>query len=247
MNQPLVTLKDITVRFGELVAVQDVSCAFRANEVSALIGPNGSGKSTLLRAVLGLDKYQGEIAFAINRSEIGYVPQRLDIDRSLPVTVSDFVSAMTTKRPLPLGIGARGKEKVRAVLERASAAHLIDKPFGGLSGGEQQRVMLALALEPMPKLLLLDEPATGMDINAEGMLYDIVKKLVREHGMGVVLVSHDLSVVSGLTQHVLCINRTLVCEGGPESIMTDKTIASVFGHGHGVYHHSHGGHEHHHH
>ena len=244
MPTPLVSLNDVTVRLGGVEILSHITATIEAGKLTALIGPNGSGKTTLLKAILGLVPYSGAVTLNGERQSVGYVPQRLELDRTLPVTVGSFVAALLGGQPLVFGAGTAGKRRVAQVLTRCNAAELATKPLGALSGGEMQRVLLAVALEPAPKLLLLDEPASGMDITAESLLYETVRKLVRESGVGVVMVSHDLSVVSDITDHVLCINRALVCEGGPHDIMTDATIARVFGHGHGVYHHHHDGEPH---
>lgn len=239
MNQPpVVTLEHLSVRLGDIEALTDVSVEIPAACLTALIGPNGSGKSTLLKALLGLVPYRGTVTFNLAGGPIGYVPQRLDLERTLPVTVGDYMAALRHRWPVALGLGRR-RHGIVDTLARLDAAHLVDRPLGGLSGGELQRVMLALAIEPTPRLLLLDEPASGMDLRSEQRLYDIVKKLIREHACAVVMVSHDLSVVSDMTDHVLCLNRRLICRGGPRDILTDATIAEVFGHGHAVYHHRH--------
>jgi zinc transport system ATP-binding protein len=242
VSRVLASFSNVSVRFGGTLALDSVTCDLRAGAVTAVIGPNGSGKSTLLKALLGLVPHTGTVTLSVPRERIGYVPQRLEMERSLPVSVGGFLCALLRGRPLVFGRGAAGRKLATEVLSRVDAAHLADRPLGGLSGGELQRVLLALALEPTPELLLLDEPAAGMDFASEARLYEVIQDLVKSRGAGVVMVSHDLSVVSDLTDHVLCINQKLVCEGGPTDIFTDKNIASVFGHHHGIY--SHAAHDH---
>jgi len=238
---PLVSIQHLTVTFGGTTALEDVTASIAAGSVTAIIGPNGSGKSTLLKAMLGLVPSTGTVTFDCHRRQVGYVPQRIDVDRALPATVGGFVAALLRRRPLVFGVGKRGREVVTRVLSTTGASHLVESPLGSLSGGEMQRVLLALALEPTPRLLLLDEAASGMDMGAESRLHDIIRDLTKNHGTGVVMVSHDLSVVSDLTDHVLCINRRLVCEGSAQDVLTDRRIAEVFGHHHGVYVHNHDG------
>ncbi len=243
MSGALVTIRNLRVSYGPTVALEGINADLHPGRMTALIGPNGSGKSTLLKALLGLVPYSGEISLSVPRRMVGYVPQRVDVDRGLPATVRGFAGVLLGSRPLPFGLGASLRKRIGDLLARTGADHLLDKPLGGLSGGEMQRVLLALALEPMPKLLLLDEPAAGLDTGSEARMYEILRELVGA-GVGVVMVSHDLSVVSDLTDHVLCINRTLVCEGSARDVLTQGRIAEVFGHHHGVYRHEHGEHDH---
>lgn len=238
---PLVSIDRLSVRFGTVTALEGITASIAAGSVTAIIGPNGSGKSTLLKAMLGLVPSTGTVAFGCRRSEVGYVPQRVDVDRNIPATVGGFVAALLRRRPLVFGIGRRGRAEIGRVLESTGAAPLADRPLGSLSGGEMQRVLLALALAPTPRLLLLDEAASGMDVGAESRLHDTIRDLARNHGVGVVMVSHDLSVVSDLTDHVLCVNQRLICEGSAADVLTDHRIAEVFGHHHGVYVHHHDG------
>jgi len=240
MASPAASLHDVSVHLGGTPILENITCSIARGELTAIIGPNGAGKSTLLRALLStVPLSSGRIELHVPRRKVGFVPQRIDVDRTLPLSVEGFLAALVGAKPLMFGVGSASRAKVRTMLERVASAELATRPLGGLSGGEMQRVMLAAALEPEPELLILDEPASGMDISAEACLYDVVKRLVAK-GAAVVMVSHDLSVVSEQTSHVLCINRKLVCQGGPQDILTDKTIRDVFGHGHGVY--VHGGH-----
>ena len=172
---------------------------------------------------------------------MGYVPQRLQYDRTLPMTVLEFMALTLQKRPVAFGIPAWVKRRVLELLDTVGAARLARSSLGGLSGGELQRVMFASALQESPKLLLLDEPAAGVDIEGEATFHELILNQVREHGATVVLVSHDLSVVSDITDQVVCLNKTLRCVGSAHDLLTAETIAEVFGGHKAVY-----GHHHHH-
>lgn len=245
MTDPILRLQDVSVEIAGRKLVENISFDIARGELAALIGPNGSGKTTLLRAILGELRHSGHIRL---NGRVGYVPQRLVYDRTLPMTVLEFM-ALTTQR-LPLAFGVTRKTRLRAfeLLARVGARKLAHSALGGLSGGELQRVLLAGALEGDPELLLLDEPAAGVDIEGEQTFLDLIREEVRGRGCAVVLVSHDLSVVSDITDRVLCLNRTLMCQGKAEDLLTAETIARVFGGGHAIYDHHragpHGKHDH---
>lgn len=248
-NDDLLVLDHVTVRAGERALVEDVSLTLPRGQLVALIGPNGAGKTTLIRAILGLTKYEGRIDI---RARIGYVPQHLQYDRSLPMTVLEFMALSLQRMPVALGVTRATQKRVLELLELVGAQKLARARLGGLSGGELQRVMLAGAMQNDPELLLLDEPAAGVDIEGEATFHDLITRQVRQRGVTVVLVSHDLSVVSEITDHVICLNRKLMCEGNARDLLTAETIAHVFGghkavygHGHGHGHsHDHAGHKH---
>jgi len=239
LADPLLKCDHVTVRIGGKKLVDDVSFELGRGELVALIGPNGAGKTTLLRAILKLIKYDGQIAI---NGRVGYVPQRLQYDRTLPMTVLEFMALTLQKRPVAFGIPVAVKRRVLELLETVGASKLARAALGGLSGGELQRVMFASALQDDPELLLLDEPAAGVDIEGEATFQDLIVKQVRERGATVVLVSHDLSVVSDITDQVICLNQSLKCIGNSKDLLTAEHIAEVFGTGKAVY-----GHHHHHH
>ncbi|MCC6573226.1 MAG: metal ABC transporter ATP-binding protein [Planctomycetes bacterium] len=245
MSDAVLKLDNVSVEIGGRRLVENVSFNVARGELVALIGPNGSGKTTLLRAILGEYRYSGRIDVAMR---VGYVPQRLAYDRTLPMTVLEFMALTTQRLPLAFGVTRRARARGLELLARVGARKLAHSALGGLSGGELQRVLLASSLERDPELLLLDEPAAGVDIEGEKTFLDLIKTEVKDRGCAVVLVSHDLSVVSDITDRVLCLNRTLMCEGKAEDLLTAETIARVFGGGHAVYDHHragpHGKHDH---
>jgi zinc transport system ATP-binding protein len=236
LNEPLLEISHVTVEAGGSTLVQDVSFSLGRGEMVALIGPNGAGKTTLLRAILGLIRYQGTINV---RGRVGYVPQRLHYDRTLPMTVLEFMALTLQRAPVVFGVRRSTRRIAMELLAAVGASRLKDSSLGGLSGGELQRVMLAGALHGNPELLLLDEPAAGVDIEGEATFQELILHQVRERNATAVLVSHDLSVVSDITDSVVCLNRTLKCVGRAKDLLTAEMIAEVFGGGKAVYGHHH--------
>jgi zinc transport system ATP-binding protein len=219
-------------RNGRLI-IADIDIDIRPREIVTLIGPNGSGKTTLVRALLGLERLEGGAIRRADGVRIGYVPQRFDIDRALPMTVERF---------LELGNGAR-KGHIGDVLGEVGAAHVRSQQISELSGGELQRVVLARALLGDPSLLVLDEPVRGVDYVGEAELYTLIGRLRDVRGLGVLLVSHDLHVVMAASDRVICLNRHVCCSGVPETVAQHPEYVRLFGaetaRAFGVYHHHH--------
>jgi len=216
---PLVQLEGISHAFNGKVALDNASLRVRAGEIVTLIGPNGAGKSTLVRVVLGLLKPQQGKVQRKARLCIGYMPQKLQLDASLPLSVLGFL------RLLP-GISA---EKACAALHEVGAASVINSPLHSLSGGELQRVLLARALLREPQLLVLDEPVQGVDINGQAELYRLISQLRDRYQCGVLMVSHDLHLVMHSTDWVVCLNRHICCSGHPAQIVKDAAYTQLFG------------------
>src|SRR5262249_20918797 len=172
---------------------------------------------------------------------VGYVPQRLTIDAQMPLTVKDLLALALQRRPLFLGVGRKTLRTMEELLERVWAPReLLDRPVAKISGGELQRVLLALALKPQPELLLLDEPAAGIDFQHGEKFYELLERLNRETGVTIVLVSHDLSIVSRHAHHVLCLADGLIqCQGHPQEILSAGVLARTFGAESSLYAHHH--------
>lgn len=230
-------IRDLSVRAGSTEILSGIHADIRCGEVTALVGPNGAGKTTLLLAILGLVPYSGEIRFC--RAEehgqgaprIGYVPQRLDFDRNTPMTVLDFFALSSQGYPVVFGHSKRTRAATLACLERGGAGHLISRRLGALSGGELQRVLLALALRDNPDILLLDEPVSGADIAGEELFCDFLAQIHRETRFSLLLVSHDLSVVTAHADRVICLNRRIVCQGATTETLTPENLAAMYGSG----------------
>ncbi|KOC87638.1 zinc ABC transporter ATP-binding protein ZnuC [Winslowiella iniecta] len=215
----LVTLENISVTFGQRRVLSDVSLKLEPGRILTLLGPNGAGKSTLVRVVLGLI---APSSGKLNRPaglRIGYVPQKLHLDSTLPLTVDRFMRL----RP-----GVK-KADILPALKRVQAGHLLEYPLQKLSGGETQRVLLARALLNNPQLLVLDEPTQGVDVNGQVALYDLIDQLRRELNCGVLMVSHDLHLVMAKTDEVLCLNHHICCSGTPEVVSQHPEFISMFG------------------
>jgi zinc transport system ATP-binding protein len=234
---PLVALRNVSVVLGGFPILTGVTAEVARGKVTGLIGLNGSGKTTLLRAVVGEYPYRGEIKFRCghdhsrpNPEHVGYVPQRLILDARLPLTVRDLFGLALSRRPLFLGIPRWVSKRAAELLDKVGMPDILDNPVDGLSGGQLQRVLLALALEPSPELLLLDEPAAGIDFKDQKKFYDLISQFNRETGLTVVLVSHDLNMVNAYADHVLCLkNGAIQCQGPPEEILTPLNLALTFG------------------
>jgi zinc transport system ATP-binding protein len=245
--EPAIALRDVSVRLGGQTILSDVNADFPAGEMSALIGPNGAGKTTLLRVILGQVPYEGTVRLAPTSRRvypgglprIGYVPQTLDFDRGAPIRVLDLLAAALQRRGLWLGVRRSARRNAKAALDMIGAADLLDRRLGRLSGGELQRVLLAMALLDEPDILLLDEPVAGVDLAGMGMFCDILGRLQREMHCTMVLVSHDLSVVTEHASYVVCLNKRVYCEGRTVDTLTAANLRAIYGERAALYHHVH--------
>ncbi len=183
-----------------------------------IIGPNGSGKTTLIRLLLGLEQPDGGRIVRRAGLRIGYVPQKLAIDPILPITTSWF-----------LALSAHAGSDIRKVAQEVGVLELLSQPLSSLSGGELQRVLIARALLSQPQLLVLDEPAQGVDVTGQAMLYALIARLKETHDLSVLMVSHDLHLVMSATDHVICLNHHICCSGHPHSVRGDPAFAALFG------------------
>jgi zinc transport system ATP-binding protein len=238
MTPPLIQIRDLHVSLGGNSVLKGVHADLARHEITAVVGLNGSGKTTLLRTLLKEIPYQGTIRFLCGHDHtrpspehVGYVPQKLRLEANLPLTVRDLYGLALQRRPIFLGIRRRQAAQMEAMLAQVDAQpELLDRPLEALSGGEQQRVLLALALQPDPELLLLDEPAAGVDIKGQEKFYDLIGRLNRERHITVVLVSHDLQMVSKYVHYVLCLKDGRVeCQGPPQAVLTPENLRQVFG------------------
>ncbi len=228
-------LEDFGVRVGRTEILRDINLHIHCGELMALIGPNGAGKTTLLKAILGEIPHTGYLRF-LNASNcqarkpiVGYVPQKIDFDAGAPVSVLDLFSAALSSRPVCLGHSRSLQELTEASLLRVRADHLLKRRLGDLSGGELQRVLLALALEPKPDLLLMDEPVSGIDVQGREMFYYMVSDLRRNYDLSIILVSHDLALVSQYAERVVLLNKTVICDGTPEDVFSNGQINLAYG------------------
>ncbi|WP_100159355.1 zinc ABC transporter ATP-binding protein ZnuC [Proteus columbae] len=215
----LICLKSVCVSFGEREILKNISFDLKAGRILTLLGPNGAGKSTVIRLVLGLLNPTSGKVERQNALRVGYVPQKLYLDPTMPLTVKRFM----TLKP-----GVHDRDILPA-LERVNAAKLIDQPMQKLSGGESQRVLLARALLNQPQLLVLDEPTQGVDVNGQLALYDLINQLRHELGCAILMVSHDLHLVMAKTDEVLCLNGHICCSGTPDVVSSHPEFIAMFG------------------
>lgn len=221
MNQPseLIHFNDVTLTIGSQNLVQNISFAIQPAEIITLLGPNGAGKTSLARLLVGLDQpTTGEI-YRKPELTLGYVPQQMNLKKSLPLTVERFLKS---------GRSQDSSEHDTA-LELAQASHLRQKPVEVLSGGERQRILLARALLGKPDLLILDEPMQGIDLQGQEELYALLYDIQSIHKVGIFLISHDLHIVMSESNHIMCLNKHLCCSGSSEEIQQNPAFLKMFG------------------
>ena len=225
----------IGVKKGPDVLLSDVSFELHCGELTALIGVNGAGKTTLVKSILGEIKHQGTVSFEshcgekLSKITIGYVPQHLDFDRSAPISVEDFLMIGRTVSPVCFIKKKKISRELDEILETVGCKDLKEKRLGDLSGGELQRVMLAFALNPVPDLLILDEPISGVDQRGMDIFYNLVAELRKEHHIAVILVSHDFALVEKYATKVALIDKKIIAHGKAEEVFRSKEFFSVFG------------------
>ena len=232
-----IDLDRISVRRGGQILLQDVSMHIHCGQLTVLIGQNGAGKTTLIRALLGELPHSGTIRHVDGRGldiphlRTGYVPQHLQFDREMPLTVRDFMAASFTRRPVWTGVGKKTRARVDEALAAVNAEGLADQPLGRCSGGELQRVLLALSLHPAPDLLVLDEPVSGVDRKGLRMFLDTVVHLKQTRHMAILLVSHDLRLVREYADHVVLLEKSVLAQGTPDAVFSSPEFDQVFGAG----------------
>lgn len=217
----LIEAQSVGLSLGHRTILEQINLQVRSGEIVTLIGPNGAGKTSLLKILLGLiPPSRGKIRKKQNL-RIGYLPQRFTLDAVIPLTVS---------RLMRLTQEVTETAMLKA-LEDTGVSHLLHQSVQSLSGGELQRVLLARAFLRDPDLLVLDEPMQGVDYASEASLYALIANLKRRNGCGILLVSHDLHVVMGATDRVVCLNRCVCCEGEPSHVSQHPEFTKLFGEG----------------
>lgn len=232
-NGAAIRFKNVGVELSGNTILHGVEAAVPKGGCTAIVGPNGAGKSTMLLALLNEVPYSGSIE--VSRADegrelrIGYVPQRLQFDRGMPLTVLEFMVMGWQRTPLWFGVRKKYRARAMELLNEVEMAGLEKRRIGALSGGEFQRVLLALALGQRPELLVLDEPASGVDFQGEHLFCELLERLRRQLGFTQLMVSHDLPTVTHHATHVICLNRTVVAEGSPHDVLTPETLTAMFG------------------
>ena len=226
-------VQNLSVTIGAEQILHDINLHVHCGELVAIIGPNGAGKSTFLKSVLGQRDYDGVIAFSApgqreRRPRIGYVPQSPAFDPGDPVTVADLFACCMSKRPAFFGLSKSMKAKVQECLERVHGEDLINKRVGTLSGGELQRVLLALALEPLPNILILDEPLSGVDVEGMSSLMDMLDEIRRTYDLSILMTTHDFSILERYADQVVLMDRTVLAQGTPSQVLSGEAFRQVF-------------------
>jgi len=226
-------VQDLSVKIGNSQILKDVNLHVHCGELVALIGPNGAGKSTLIKAILGQQEHSGVISFSApgqrNRKlKIGYVPQSPTFDSGDPVTVADIFCCCMSKRPVFLGSSKAMRDKTLDCLGRVHGEDLIDKRVGTLSGGELQRVLLALALEPLPNILILDEPLSGVDVEGMETLMDMLDEIRQIYDLSILMTTHDFGMLSTYANQVVLIDQGIVCQGSAADVLKSEEFRKVF-------------------
>jgi zinc transport system ATP-binding protein len=235
-DESVLSVDGLSVTLDGVQILRDVSFSLRAGEALAVLGPNGAGKTVLFRALLGLVPHSGTVQWKPG-VKIGYVPQRFSVDRSAPITAMEFFLLQSPSfwRPSAEFVAHLDHELTLVGLRR----DVLRKNLGELSGGETQRLLLAWAMLQHPGVLLLDEPTAGVDAGFEENLYALLHRVQSERGTSLLMISHDLSVVYRYAQTVLCLNKTVVCQGAPVQVLNPEALATLYGES-GYYHHEHG-------
>jgi len=230
-----IKMEDIGVYAGKTPIIEHVNVHIHCGKLTAVIGRNGAGKSTLIKAILGEVPHVGTIEFRdmkenkVRKLKIGYVPQHLNIKKDAPVSVYDLFAGYISNVPVFLWKKRALYDKILSRLALFEAENLIDKRLGDLSGGELQRVLLSIACTPVPNLLLLDEPVSGVDRKGMELFYSTIHNLKEKYDLSVILVSHDLTLVKEYADSVILMDKTVLKEGSPEEVMESPEFHEIFG------------------
>ena len=226
-------IADLSVKISNEMILEDIDLHVHCGEIIGIIGPNGAGKSTLLKTILGHQDHAGTISFSVpgqrkRKPTIGYVPQSPAFDSGDPLTVADLFACCMGKRPVFLGQSKAMKEKIHECLARVNADELMNKRVGTLSGGELQRVLLALALEPIPNILILDEPLSGVDVEGIEVLMQMLDELRQIYDLSILMTTHDFSTLETYMDQVILMDRKILAQGSPKEVLNSVAFQSVF-------------------
>lgn len=237
-NESAILMKDVWVRYDQHIVLEAIDLDVTPKEIVTIVGPNGSGKTTLLHTILGIKRhYQGRITLFGHKAgiknkqiPIGYLPQGVSIESRFPVCVFDVIAfSIYSQKGLFYSLDSEDRRLIHTVLERVEISDLINVHFGSLSGGQKQRVLIARALALHPKILILDEPATGLDIVSQDRFYSLLDQLRKEENVTIIMVSHDIGAVSGVVDRVACLNRRIHFHGKPSDGIPSEALRRVFG------------------
>lgn len=226
-------IQGLSVKLGSETILDNINLHAHCGEMIAIIGPNGAGKSTLIKSILGQQEHSGIISFSVpgqrnRKAKIGYIPQSPSFDSGDPLTVADLFVCCMSKRPAFLGISKKMRETIIGSLQRVDAQNLIDKRVGTLSGGELQRVLMALALEPLPNILILDEPLSGVDVEGMGVLMDMLDDIRKTYDLSILMITHDFSMLEKYADQVVLLDRNVVMQGSAKEVLESEEFLRVF-------------------
>lgn len=230
-----IKIENFSVKIDHDIILEDINFSIYCGKLTAIIGKNGAGKSTLVRAMLNEIPHSGTIEFQdmkkgiLTNLRIGYVPQYLNIEKNTPTSVYDLFASYISKVPVFLWKKKKVYEKIKQQLSIFKAETLIDKAVCDLSGGELQRVLLSIATIPIPNLLILDEPVSGIDQNGMELFYHIIDSLKQNYDLSIILVSHDLEYVEKYADNIILLDKTILTQGTPNQVYQSKEFYKVFG------------------
>ena len=230
-----IELSSVGVTAGSDTLLSDISFHIHCGQLTALVGPNGAGKTTLIKALLGEVPHTGLIRHVDAQGHdfptprIGYVPQQLPFDREMPLTVCDLMAASLSRRPVWTGVSKKNREEILAALKETSADQLMKKRLGALSGGELQRVLLAMALKPLPDLLVLDEPVSGVDPAGLELFYATLDSIRRSFDLTIIIVSHDLDLVARFSDRLVLLDSSIRAVGPTKEVVASEEYAKFLG------------------
>ena len=231
-NHCCTKIDKLTVKINNRKILDNISLHLHCNEITMLVGKNGAGKSTLIKAMLGEQEYIGEITFSSSHTDstkltVGYVPQKLDIEAS-PMSVYDFICSATNKSIVFFKKSKNTYIEILTHLKEFGADKLIDKRLCDLSGGELQRVLIALATMPYPELLIMDEPVSGIDAKGKKEFYKLIKKIKEKHDIAIFIVSHDFEYIKDYADKVVLLNKKIIKTGTPEEVLVSEEFVEEF-------------------
>lgn len=232
-----IKVNHLGVRFGEQVVLEDINLHIHCGSINAIIGKNGAGKSTLIRAMLNDIPHEGRIEFKdrengrLKKLKIGYVPQSINIEKNTPVSVYDLIASYQYRFPVFLKKSKKIEAKIREALEVFEVSDLMDRQVCNLSGGQLQRVLLAMAIMDEPNLLLLDEPVSGVDQNGMELFYGTMHYLKENFDLAIILISHDLDYVARYADKVILLDKTILKEGSAKDVYKSRAFREIFGAG----------------
>lgn len=229
-----IQVKNISVRDGATTIIEDINLHIHCGKLTVIIGRNGAGKSTLIKAILGELKHEGSVEFTnlknqmVSNMKVGYVPQNLNIEKNTPMSVYDLFAGYVSNSPIFLFKSNKLLAKLKEQLSIFDAQELIDKRVSDLSGGELQRVLLSIAITPIPNLLLLDEPVSGVDRNGMELFYHSINMLKENYDLAMIIVSHDFEFVKRYADHVILLDKVIVKEGTPSEVLESDEFKQIF-------------------